>query len=72
MIVRRKCLQPPSSRDALVRVKTFDQVAALVDWELDTGGRYMGASAIAEFENKLAATCTPCKPKVVETIEKDK
>ncbi|KAI0240415.1 Cadherin EGF LAG seven-pass G-type receptor 2 [Lamellibrachia satsuma] len=57
--------------DALVRVKTFDQVAALVDWELDTGGRYMGSSAIAEFENKLAATCTPCKPKVVETIEKD-
>ena len=55
-----------------MRVKTFDQVAALVDWELDTGGRYMGASEIAEFENKLAATCTPCKPKVVETIEKDK
>ena len=55
-----------------MHVTTFDQVATLVDWELDTGGQYMGVAAVAEFEQKLAATCTPCEPKVVETIEKDK
>jgi len=61
-----------SFSDALVHVTTFDQVATLVDWELDTGGQYMGVAAVAEFEQKLAATCTPCEPKVVETIEKAK
>ena len=59
-------------RMALVRVKTYNQVATLVDWELDTDGRYMGKSEIEEFERRLAATCPPCWPKVVESFEKDK
>ena len=69
---KRKWERPCYFRDAIVRVRTFDQAATLVDWELDMGGRYMGASQIAEFENNLAATCQPCEPKVVETEEKDK
>lgn len=55
-----------------IHITTYDAGPSLVDWEIDTGGEFLDEADKAAFVAALAATCSPCHPKIVETFQNEK